>query len=157
MSEGSTLFTFLDGVSPLVWLGLALLLGIIEMVATAFILIWPALAAVVVSGLLVLRPEMTGDAQVIWFTTLGVAFTFVGRYLIRTYGDGGAVETGLNQRGQALVGRTAEVVSVIDGSEGSVMVGDTRWQAIWVKGVPELDTRVRVTAVDGMKLKVETL
>ncbi|MEM9716413.1 MAG: NfeD family protein [Pseudomonadota bacterium] len=151
------LFSVLDGISPLWWLGFALLLGIIEMAATMFVLIWPALAALVVSGLLAANPNMTGDAQVIWFTVLAVVFTFIGRFIIRTYGDGGAVDTGLNRRDAALVGRTAKVIDVSSTSEGAIQVGDTRWSAVWTKGVAELDTTVRITGVEGTRLKVEII
>ncbi|MEM0977661.1 MAG: NfeD family protein [Pseudomonadota bacterium] len=153
----SELVSLLDGISPLYWFGLALLLAIIEMAATMFVLIWPALAALVVSIMLVVRPEMSGEGQLIWFAVLSVVFTFVGRYLIRRYGDGGQELKGLNQRGHALVGRTAKVVDVAGSSEGAVQVGDTRWSAVWTKGVPEMDTSVRVVAVDGMRLKVEII
>lgn len=153
----SVFFMFMDGASPLWWLGLALVLAIFEMLVTAFVLIWPALAAVVVAGLLALRPEMSGDTQVIWFTILSLIFTFIGRYLIRRFGDGGEKNPGLNNRGHALIGKTASVVDVTDAHEGAVQVGDTRWKAVWIKGVPEMDTRVKVIDVDGMQLKVETL
>jgi len=153
----SSIFTFMDGASPLWWIGFGLLLGIFEMVAPAFVLIWPALASFVVAGLLALNPNMSGDSQLIWFTVLSLVFTFVGRYLIRNFGDGAQENPRLNNRGHALIGRTASVVDVIDGREGAVQVGDTRWKAVWTKGVPELETRVRVVDVDGMRLKVETI
>ncbi|MEO0343304.1 MAG: NfeD family protein [Pseudomonadota bacterium] len=150
-------FSFLDGISPFYWLGLALLLGTVEMIATMFVLIWPALGALVVAGMLAANPSMSGNGQIIWFTVLTILFTFVGRWLIRTYGDGGAVETGLNRRDAALVGRTAKVIDVHGANEGAIQVGDTRWKAVWLKGVPELETTVRITGVDGAQLQVEIL
>lgn len=150
-------FGILDGISPLWWIGFGLLLGIIELAAMAFVLIWPGIAAFVVAAVLAIKPDMSGDAQIIWFTVLSLVFTVIGRYLVRNFGDGAAVSPGLNNRGHALIGRTAPVVDVVDKFEGVVQVGDTRWKAVWVKGTPTMGDRVRITDVDGMRLKVEAI
>ncbi|MEO0914117.1 MAG: NfeD family protein, partial [Pseudomonadota bacterium] len=97
-------FALLEGISPWWWVAFALMLGALEMVSMAFFLIGPALAALVMSILLVLMPGMPGTVQVAMFAAISVALTFVFqrfRHTIQT----DKVPHGLNDRTAQMIGR----------------------------------------------------
>jgi len=147
--------SFLEGLSPWWWVALAFALGALEMATATFVLIWLALAALVMAGILAAGAVLSGAAQVAIFATLSVLLTFVGRYLLNRFGDGGGAEhASLNQRGQHLVGRSANVLECAN-SEGAVEIEGMRWRARWVSGSnSDVGATVKITKADGMLLEV---
>ncbi len=147
---------FLEGLSPWWWVASAFALGALEMATGTFVLIWVALAALAMAGLLTLAPGMSGELQVTVFATLSVALTFAGRYVLNKFGDGGgSANSSLNQRSSHFVGRTAKVVEFANG-EGAVEVEGMRWRARWVAGqTGEVGSMVKVVNADGMVLEVD--
>jgi membrane protein implicated in regulation of membrane protease activity len=149
------IITILEGISPWWWVAFALALGAVEMATTSFFLIWPALAALCVAGMLAIWPNLYGTAQVSTFAGLGILFTFIGRALMRRYGDFGE-ETlpDLNQRSRELVGRSAKVLDFSDG-QGTIEVDGLRWRALWREGESAAPgDKVRITGANGMILTV---
>lgn len=146
----------LTGMSPWWWVILAFALGSIEMATMTFFLIWPALAALCMAGILVLAPNMSGTMQIALFAILSIILTFAGRYLLRKYGDGG--EEGnktINNRAAQLVGQTAKVLE-FEGGNGAVEVEGMRWRAKWATDhTSKPGQRVRITQADAMVLHVE--
>lgn len=144
----------LQGISPWWWVAFALALGAVEMATMSFFLIWPALAALCVGGLLAVAPQMAGTSQIVVFAGLGILFTFSGRYLMGRYGDGADTLPGLNSRAQQLIGRHGTVLE-ISGSEGAIEVEGVRWRARWPEGqTAKPGDRVRITGAMGMELEV---
>ncbi|MBV1865566.1 MAG: NfeD family protein [Rhodobacteraceae bacterium] len=146
---------FLEGLSPWWWVALAFVLGALEMVTSTFVLIWLALAALVMAGILAAGAILSGALQVALFATLSVVLTFGGRYLLNRFGDGGEHQRDeLNQRGQRFIGRNAKVLECTN-SKGSVEVEGMRWRARWQPGTgSEIGATVQVTKADGMVLEV---
>ncbi len=148
------LFDFLTGLSPWWWVAFALALGAFEMATMSFFLIWPGLAALLVAALIWLAPELSGSTQVIAFAALSVALTFVGRYLMNRFGDGGDTNNTLNSRAEMMVGRHAKVLDYA-GPEGHVSIDGIRWRALWpANSIASDGDTVRVSGSDGMTLLI---
>jgi len=133
------------------WLSLGLLLGVAEMVAPGFFLMWLGLAALIVGGLDYFLP-ITVAYQVAMFATLSVLTVFAGKKFL----NDNPIETEdakLNDRGARLTGEIVTVVEAITNGHGRVKVGDSVWSARGVDAAT--GSRVRVTGADGAVLLVE--
>jgi len=148
----------LSGISPWWWVAFALALGALEMATFSFFLIWPALAALLVSALLAASPELSGSVQVSIFAIGAIAFTVMGRFFFARYGDGGGTEDMLlNKRGQRFVGRSAIVAEFANG-QGYIEVEGMRWRANWpADQTSKTGDQVRITQADGLVLNVEPI
>jgi membrane protein implicated in regulation of membrane protease activity len=133
------------------WLSLGLLLGVAEMVAPGFFLMWLGLAALIVGGLDYFLP-ITVAYQVAMFAILSVLTVFAGKKFLHD----NPIETlvsMLNDRGARLTGEIVTVVEAITNGHGRVKVGDSVWSARGVDAA--IGSRVRVTGADGAVLLVE--
>ena len=135
------------------WLIAGLLLGIAEVVAPGFFLIWLG-AAALATGLATLALGLPAEAQFGLFAFAAVAAIYAARRWLRPDRDA----TGdplLNNRAARLIGQTVPVVVAIEGGEGRVKVGDSVWNAEG-PDAPE-GARVRIVGASGTTLKVEPL
>ena len=152
------LLQMLDGMSPWWWVIVGFALGSLEMATMSFFLIWPGLAGLAMAGLMILAPNMTGRLQIALFAILSIILTFLGRYLLRKYGDGAAAtDQTINNRAAQLVGQSAKVLEFNSG-HGVVEINGMRWRAQWAakqKSAP--GQSVRITQADAMLLYVENL
>ena len=133
------------------WLSLGLLLGVAEMVAPGFFLMWLGLAALIVGGLDYFLP-ITVAYQVAMFAILSVLTVFAGKKFLQK----NPIETEdakLNDRGARLTGEIVTVVEAITNGHGRVKVGDSVWSARGFDAA--IGSRVRVTGADGAVLLVE--
>jgi len=133
------------------WLSLGLLLGVAEMVAPGFFLMWLGLAALIVGGLDYFLP-ITVAYQVAMFAILSVLTVFAGKKFLKD----NPIETEdakLNDRGARLMGEIVTVVEAIINGHGRVKVGDSIWSARGVDAA--IGSRLRVTGADGTVLLVE--
>ena len=146
-------FAFLiGGLSWWQWVVLAMLLLILELVATTGWFIGPAVAGFAVAIVVALFPDMGWPEQLMLFGALSLVGLFVAQawFARRPSVDDGST---LNRRGSQYVGRTFALVDAIDHGYGTVSVDDTRWR---VTGPPApAGATVRVTGVDGTLLRVE--
>ena len=142
----------LDGLDPhWWWLTAAVLLGILELLAPGFFLVWMG-AAAAVTGIIVAFVPMPLAYQLGIFAIAAFAAVFAGRI----YYSRRAVPSSdpdLNARASRLIGRTVTVESAIENGRGRVRVGDGVWNA---QG-PDLPAgaSVVITAADGTCLTVE--
>jgi membrane protein implicated in regulation of membrane protease activity len=150
------LLSMLDGMSPWWWVILAFALGSIEMATVTFFLIWPAMAALMMAGVLYLVPNMSGAMQISLFAIFSLILTFIGRYLMNRYGDGGDAENStINNRAAQLIGQSAKVLEY-DGGKGVVEIEGMRWRAQWAADhTSKPGQNVRITQADAMMLYVE--
>lgn len=151
------MFEFLQGISPWYWLSFGIIVGVLEMATMSFFLIWPALAAIVMAGLLWLAPDLSPAIQITAFAALSIALTLVGRKMIMRFGDGGGEETMINNRAGQLIGRTGKVIDT-GALEGAVEVDGIRWRATWEQ-TPNLaeGVAIKVDANRGMTLEVSPI
>jgi len=133
------------------WLSLGLVLGVAELVAPGFFLMWLGLAALIVGGLDYFLP-ITVAYQVAMFAILSVLTVFAGKKFLQK----NPIETedaNLNDRGARLTGEIVTVVEAITNGHGRVKVGDSVWSARGVDAA--IGSRVRVTGADGAVLLVD--
>lgn len=135
------------------WLSLGLLLGVAEMVAPGFFLMWLGLAALIV-GILDYFLPITLAYQVAMFAILSVLTVFAGKKFLQK----NPIETEdnmLNDRGARMTGEIVTVVEPITNGHGRVKVGDSEWNARGLDA--DMGVRVRVVGADGAVLLVEVV
>jgi inner membrane protein len=147
----------LEGLSPWWWVAAAFALGALEMVTGTAVLIWVALSALVMAGIVTLIPDLSGEVQISLFAVLSIGSTFAGRWALIRFGDGGEMHATLNQRSNHLIGRTATVLDFDAGTNnGAVEIEGMRWRATWATGqTSALGETVRIREANGMNLTVE--
>jgi inner membrane protein len=133
------------------WLIAAVALGILELLAPGFFLVWMGAAAAATGAIVALVP-MPLPYQLGLFALLAFAAVFAGR----RYYAANPVESAdpkLNARAARLIGRTVTVESAIENGAGRVRVGDGVWNA---RG-PDAPAgaSVVIVAADGTSLTVE--
>ena len=135
------------------WLSLGLALGVAEMVAPGFFLMWLGLAAIIVGVLDYFLP-IAVPFQVAMFAILSVLTVFAGKKFLQD-NPIESTDPKLNDRGARLTGEIVEVVEALIDGNGRVKVGDSVWSARGTDAA--IGVRVRVTGADGAVLLVELL
>jgi hypothetical protein len=128
-------------------------LGIVEILAPGFFLMWLGLAAILV-GLLVWALPISLPLQVALFAIISVLSVYAGKRFLKTnpiLSD----DPALNDRGARLAGEIVTVVEAISNGTGRVKIGDSVWIARGADTAVGLT--VRVTGADGAVLLVETV
>ena len=133
------------------WLSLGLLLGVAEMVAPGFFLMWLGLAALIV-GILDYFLPITLAYQVAMFATLSVITVFAGKKFLQE-NPIESDDANLNDRGARMAGEIVIVVEPITNGHGRVKVGDSVWNARGMDA--DNGASVRVIGADGAVLLVE--
>jgi inner membrane protein len=144
---------FLETFNHWGWWIFALVLFGIELLAPGVFFLWLGLAAVVVGFIALALPDLGWQVDFIIFAVLGVISAVLGRrYWKPTSSD--SPDPTLNQRGAQYIGQTYVLQTAIENGHGRLMVGDGSWL---VSG-PDMPsgTKVRVTGVEGARLKVES-
>ncbi|MEM7177910.1 MAG: NfeD family protein [Pseudomonadota bacterium] len=146
-------FSFLDGISPWWWVAAALAIAAIELVTFSYYLLWLALAAGAVAGIMWAVPGYTGNQQVGTFALLAIAATAAGWKLASRHRQEPG-DPGLNNRAKALIGRSAVVTGDFRGGAGPVEVDGIRWRGQVPSGapVPAPGTELLITEANGMTL-----
>ena len=149
------MFAFLvGGLAWWQWTVVAMLLLILELVATTGWFIGPAVAALLVAIVVAIAPAMDWPAQLILFGALSLVGLALAQVWFRRRPTTDETST-LNRRGAQYVGRAFTLLEPIENGYGTVQVDDTRWR---VTGPPlAAGTTVRVRDVDGTVLLVEPL
>ena len=136
-----------------VWLTIAVLLGLAELMVPGVFLIWLA-AAAAITGIASLFIDLTLTGQLTVFGISSVASVLLGRrwYLSAKVKNEDPM---LNDRAARLVGKTVTVVDAVTPTGGRVKVGDGEWPA---KGPAMAEgTLAKVAAVNGGVLELEPL
>lgn len=135
------------------WLIAAAILGIIEILAPGFFMIWLG-AAAFLTGLITVATDMPLAGQFATFALLSVVTVYAGRRWFAS----NPIETSdplLNDRAARLIGDTVTVVEAIEGGSGRVKVGDGVWTAYGADA--SVGVRLRVTGSERGGLKVEPI
>jgi membrane protein implicated in regulation of membrane protease activity len=133
------------------WMILAAILFVLELTAPGIFFMWFGLAAAV-TGLIMLRYDISWQWQLIWFCGLSLASVLIASRYLRKHPLESEAPL-LNERAAQLIGQRFDLVDPIVNGRGSIHSGDTIWR---VEG-PELPkgTRIKVVGADGSVLKVE--
>ena len=136
------------------WLAFALVLIIIEMLAPSAVFLWFGVAAGVVGVLLLLMPTMAWQVQLVLFSVLSIVSVLAWRSYAKKHPPADNNYPTLNKRGDDLIGRVFTLEEGIVNNYGKLRVDDTMWK---IRGSDAgVGAKVRVTAVDGTVLVVET-
>lgn len=134
------------------WWALGVALLIIELLVPGMFFIWMAESAFVVGAVLWVFPALIVEYQLMLFSVLAVASIVVFRRYLKRH----PIETDrplLNRRAAQYVGRVFTLEEPIINGRGKIRVDDSIWR---VEGEDcDTRTRVRVTAAEGVILKVE--
>jgi membrane protein implicated in regulation of membrane protease activity len=121
-------FGFLDGLAPYWWwLTAGVALGILELLAPGFFLVWIG-AAAVATGVVVALIPLPLSYQLGVFVVFAFAAVFAGR-LHYARNPVTTSDPNLNARASRLIGQTVVVESAIENGRGRVLVGDGVWNA----------------------------
>lgn len=115
--------TLVDG--PWLWLILAVVLGIAELLLPGVFLIWVA-AAAALTGLATLATALPVAGQFLLFAGLALATTWVGRKAYQRNPVPSA-DPLLNDRVARLIGDVVELATPIVHGRGRARVGDSEW------------------------------
>jgi len=134
------------------WWALGVVLVILEVFSPGVFLLWLAIAAGLVGLVMLAYPALPVAAQLLTFALFSVVSILLWRgYLKRhpTQSD----QPLLNRRGEQYVGRVFTLDAPLVNGTGKIRVDDSIWK---VRGSDcPAGTRVRVTGVDGVVLKVD--
>jgi len=134
------------------WVIIAVILVILEIFAPGAFMIWLGAAAAVVGLLMFIFPAMSWELQFVLFAILSVASIFGWRIYVRKHPPT-TDQPNLNQRGTQYVDRIFTLDEPVVNGQGKIKVDDSIWK---IEGQDcESGTKVRVTGVDGVVLKVE--
>ncbi len=134
------------------WFGLAVILGILDVVLGAnFFFVWCGLSAVVV-GIIMLIIPLSWEFQFLIFG-LGIMTSLIAwRKYVKTHART-SDQPYLNQRAQQYIGRVFTLEEPIIDGRGKVKVDDSVWR-VEGKDMPA-GSKVQVINVDGVVLKVK--
>jgi membrane protein implicated in regulation of membrane protease activity len=133
------------------WLSVGVALGVIEMLAPGFFLMWLGVAAIIV-GLLAWALPISIPLQVALFAVISVLTVYAGKRFLKD-NPIQSEDPALNDRGARLTGEVVTVIEAIADGRGRVKVGDSEWN---VRGADApAGAKVRVTGAEGAVLKVE--
>ncbi|PDP86506.1 hypothetical protein CQJ94_16790 [Glycomyces fuscus] len=130
----------------LIWLVLAVGLGVVEVFTLTFVLGLLAVAALVAALLGAIGLPVA--VQIIGFTATAAAGIYLVRPIMRRQLRGGPV---VRSGAQALVGRSAVVLQEIDADRGRIKLSGEEWSARCIDEdlVIPVGTRVDVMEIDG--------
>lgn len=136
------------------WWILAVALLVLEVFAPGTFFLWMGISAAVVGAMLLAMPGMGWEYQILVFAILSVGSIIAWRMYFKKH----PVETdqpALNRRGEQYVGRTFALTEAIENGTGKIRVDDTTWKIVGEDC--DINSKVKVTGVDGVILKVEVL
>lgn len=134
------------------WWILGIALIIIETFASGFFFLWMGVAALVVGIVLYVAPDLSWQIQLLVFAALSIASIVLWRIWFKKHPPK-SDQPYLNRRGEQYLNRTFFLEHPIVNNSGSIKVDDTSWK-ITGPDLPE-GTKVKVTGVEGIVLKVE--
>jgi len=135
------------------WMIIAVILIGLEFLAPGIYFMWVGFAALVVSGVTYLFPELSWVIQTLMFSGLAVVFVLVGRKYIMEK-ENKSEDPTLNRRGSQYVGKTCEVAVDFKNGKGKIKIEDTLWTATGAKDF-KVGSSVKIVAQDGTKFEVE--
>jgi inner membrane protein len=135
------------------WFVAAVVLAGGELALPGIFMIWLAGAAVA-TGILTWVTGFGWETQLAVFAVLGVVSVYIGRAWFKR-NPIQTEDTGLNKRGDRMVGETVTVVEALTGGHGKVQIGDSPWLA---KG-PDMavGSKARITRTEGTTVVVEAV
>ena len=141
----------LPDLQPWHWLVLAAILGVLEILVPGAVLIWFALSAACMAGLLFLLPDLAEGWQVLIFAGLGAAW-LAAAMIWRRRRAGDEADAPVNIGAARLIGQRGVLETDLRNGRGEMRLGDT----VWPVSGPDLPagSNVVVEAAEGALLIV---
>jgi membrane protein implicated in regulation of membrane protease activity len=134
------------------WWVIALIFIILEMFAPGAFMLWLGIAAAVVGLIMAIFPGMGWETQYSIFAIVSV-ISIVGWKQMQLRNPRETDQPNLNMRGHQYVDRTFTLDEPVVNGLGKIKVDDSTWK-IEGEDCPA-GTKVKVTGVDGVILKIE--
>lgn len=133
------------------WIGIAIFFVILEITIGTFSLIWLALAALILGGILWKVPDLSWQFQFIIFSGLSFAGLILWKKYLKHFSKS-TKRSFLNQKIEQYRGKIYLLIEPISNGIGKVKIGDSVWQ---VTG-PDLQAgkKVKVMGMNGTYLEV---
>lgn len=139
---------------PYIWIGIAIVMGIIEASTAQLVSVWFVLGGLAAAASCIFTDNVF--MQIAVFLIVSIASLLATRPFVKKITKFGKTKTNLD----STVGKTAVVTSDIDNriSEGAVSVGGKVWTARSADGslIPK-NSNVKVISIEGVKLIVEKI
>lgn len=138
----------------IIWLALALVLGVAELAAPGVFLIFVAIAAAMTGVLAFALPDLPLVVQLLSVAAWSLVTILIGRRWYRDYPVATADRL-LNDRAARLVGETVTITEPIRGGKGRARLGDGEWIATG----PDMPSgaHARVVSATGATIAVEPI
>lgn len=134
------------------WLVMAVVFVVVEILAPVAYFLWLGVAAAVVGFVVWLFPTVPALQQLLLFAVLAIAAVTVVKVYFRKHKIA-TDQPGLNRRGMQYVGRVFTLEAPIVNGIGKLRVDDTTWKI--EGGDLPAGSHVKVVGVDGTILRVE--
>ena len=105
------------------WFGLGVLFLTFEIILPTNVLVFPAISAILLGGLITLYPDLDWRLQVLYFALLSLASAIAWRWWFKTR-DRAVDHPHLNARGAALIGRKIVLEDTLHLGRGRVKIED---------------------------------
>lgn len=140
---------------PYIWLGIAVVLAVIEVSTTQLVTLWFVIgaAATAVCSATFLKGQLVW--QIVLFIVISAVMLIITRPLVKKLKANEPISTNSDRN----IGKTASVISEIDPEfgTGQVRVGNEKWSAKSYDGSKISEgTNVKVVGIEGVKLVVST-
>lgn len=145
---------FLDQMVFWHWWVLAIILIIAEIFSMSLFALFIAIAAAIVGVVALIFPESSWTLEFILFSVLSLVSIVGWHYYRKANPPDPTDQPSLNKRGTQYVGRTFTLDSPTENGVGKLNVDDSTWKITSEKDFKKGD-KVKVTALDGVVLKVE--
>jgi membrane protein implicated in regulation of membrane protease activity len=139
---------------PFIWIGFAILMAVCEAFTTQLVSIWFVLGAICAAITTIFTPSIPIQSAV--FLIISLIALVVTRPLVRKIREKrGTISTNANR----LIGQTGDVLAEISDSEhiGQIKVAGEIWSAKSEFAPIKKNTKVKVLAIEGVKLIVEPI
>lgn len=138
---------------PYIWLGIAVVLAVIEVSTTQLVSLWFVIGAAVTSvcSATFLKDQLLW--QIVLFIGLSAVTLILTRPLVKKLKANNSVSTNSDRN----IGKSALVIADIDPEQGvgQVRVGNEKWSAKSKDGIViPVGTNVKVVGIEGVKLVV---
>jgi membrane protein implicated in regulation of membrane protease activity len=152
-SETNILLAFLESMNATRWGLLGIGLVALELITGTTYILWPAVAALILSLWVFFLP-LSWELQFIMFFILSAALLVVGHIYLRPLMKSGT-PSDLNDPARSMTGRRVVAFTDFVNGQGRVTVGDTQWKASTEFDDPKVGDALVITSVAGATLIVQ--
>ncbi|MES9967585.1 MAG: NfeD family protein [Sedimenticola sp.] len=143
---------WLENLSYWHWWVAAVVLVILEVFSPGAFFLWLGVSAGITGLILLLMPDLSWQLQLMLFALFSVVSIIVWHRFLKRHPIQ-SDQPALNRRGEQYVGRLFTLEEPVVNGQGKIRVDDSTWKITGADCMA--GTRVRVTGVEGVVLKVE--